>query len=289
MVYLVARLFLWCENGIVFLRPLQAPAGVFPEGAGSLPSLLRSRPPSALSERDHLFTGRCDLVISPLSRNLLRSLERQEEIGAPTKADEESSSPPQESNDFGESARGRWKWKREEKGTTAGLWRGRQIRGAIENYTGIGFTSGRFNRADMLTLIRVQCPCNIAISRQPRSTIGGSTESRGLWDRISSLDASCDEFAKVTARSKQDIKMSHCRHTFSQELLIYTKWCNKIRWHPWQFLQFFVPNDCTLQLLQAHFCLNDRWDSLWESVCTMFRYRRFVGDNNDSTMRREYA
>lgn len=77
---------MWCENGIVFLRPPQAPAGVFPEGAGSLPSLLRSRSPSALSERDHLFTGRCDLVIPPLSRNLPRSLEQQEEIGAPTKA-----------------------------------------------------------------------------------------------------------------------------------------------------------------------------------------------------------
>jgi len=38
--------------------------------------------------------------------------------------------------------------------------------GAIENYTGIGFTSGRFSRADVPALIRALCPHNAAISRQ---------------------------------------------------------------------------------------------------------------------------
>jgi len=38
--------------------------------------------------------------------------------------------------------------------------------GAIENYTGIGFTSGRFSRADVPALIRALCPHNPAISRQ---------------------------------------------------------------------------------------------------------------------------
>ncbi|CAL1675107.1 unnamed protein product [Lasius platythorax] len=88
------KTLLWCENGIVFLRPPQAPADVFPEGAGSLPRLLRSRSPSALSERDHLFTGRCDLVIPPLSRDLPRSpLNSRRKSAQPTKADEEGSSP----------------------------------------------------------------------------------------------------------------------------------------------------------------------------------------------------
>lgn len=69
------KTLLWCENGIVFLRPPQASTGVFltPEGTGSL-FRLRSRVPSVLSERDHLFTGRCDLVIPPLSRDLPRLL-----------------------------------------------------------------------------------------------------------------------------------------------------------------------------------------------------------------------
>lgn len=119
----------------------------------------------------------------------------------------------------------RVKERKKANGTAAGSWRGRQIRRAIENYTGIGFTSGRFNHADMPTLIRVRCPCNTAISRRPRGTrriVGGSTESRGLWDRISSLDTSCDEFAKVTTRSKQDNKM-HCRCILSQEIINITR------------------------------------------------------------------
>lgn len=72
---------------------------------------------------------------------------------------------------------------RKEANGTAGSWRGRQIRRAIENYTGIGFTSGRFNHADMPTLIRGRCPCNTAISRRPRGAwriVEESTESRGL-------------------------------------------------------------------------------------------------------------
>lgn len=70
---------LWCENGgIVFLRPPQAHrrrSRLTPEGAAAALSLLSRllswTTPSALSGRDHLFTGRCDLVIPPLSRDLL--------------------------------------------------------------------------------------------------------------------------------------------------------------------------------------------------------------------------
>lgn len=71
VMVLGGKTLLWCENGIVFLRPPQTFTGVFltPEGAGSL-SRFQSRAPSVLSERDHLFTGRCDLVIPPLSRDL---------------------------------------------------------------------------------------------------------------------------------------------------------------------------------------------------------------------------
>lgn len=74
VMVLGGKTLLWCENGIVFLRPAQAPP-VFPRRpreSGSL-SRLRPRAPSALSEKDHLFTGRCDLVIPPLSRDLPRT------------------------------------------------------------------------------------------------------------------------------------------------------------------------------------------------------------------------
>lgn len=88
------KTLLWCENGIVFLRPPQAFAGVSltPEGAGSL-FRLRSRAPSVLSERDHLFTGRCDLVILPLSRNLPLSCSTTRGNGSLRKVNEEGSSP----------------------------------------------------------------------------------------------------------------------------------------------------------------------------------------------------
>lgn len=75
VMVLGGKTLLWCENGIVFLRPPQtfADVSLTPEGTGSL-FRLQSRASSVLSERDHLFTGRCDLVIPPLSRDLFHLL-----------------------------------------------------------------------------------------------------------------------------------------------------------------------------------------------------------------------
>lgn len=211
---------MWCENGIVFLRPPQATAGVFPEGAGSLPRLLRPRSPSALSERDHLFTGRCDLVIPPLSRNFPRSLLLNSKRKSAHRRRQQPFSRKQRScRECPRTVKVKKREKRRKK-------RQRDCDEVVKSVERLKIIQGSALRADALTALT--CPHLSAynvISRYladplEEHEVGGSTESRDLWDRISSLDTSCDEFAKVTARSKQDINRMHCRRTFSQELLI---------------------------------------------------------------------
>lgn len=94
VMVLGGKTLLWRENGIVFLRPSQAAA--FPNARGSQGTvssssfleLLHLRLP-ALSARDHLFTGRCDLVIPPLSR------------GPPTNTEQEDVEEEEEEEDDG--------------------------------------------------------------------------------------------------------------------------------------------------------------------------------------------
>lgn len=193
------KTLLWCENGIVFLRPPQTFAGVSPtpEGAGSLFRLRPRAPwyypreitflPVVATSSFHPY-----LETSPISCSTARG------NGAPRKVNEEggssTSSPSRSVLVLAENARERREKEREEEmerqkekanGTAAKPWRGRQIRRAIENYTGIGFTSGRFSRADVPALIRVLCPYNVAISRRPRGARQpGRSSSRGLWDRL---------------------------------------------------------------------------------------------------------
>lgn len=127
------------ENGIVFLRPPQATAfldaqkGEAQEGTVSSPPPPPPRAPPhlrlpALSGRDHLFTGRCDLVIPPLSLGNVSPSTRTRGGGGGRRR-----------------GRGRRIWKSGREGWRP--WRGRQILRPIENYTGIKFTSGRFTRS----------------------------------------------------------------------------------------------------------------------------------------------
>ncbi|KAG7202694.1 hypothetical protein KM043_009868 [Ampulex compressa] len=77
VMVLGGKTLLWRENGIVFLRPPQAPPCFSTPGGETFLAfgptfdlrLSRGPPAPALSGRDHLFTGRCDLVIPPLSRD----------------------------------------------------------------------------------------------------------------------------------------------------------------------------------------------------------------------------
>lgn len=73
MVYLVARLFCGVRTVLSFYGLRRHPPVFFSREQARFLVSLRSRSPLALSERDHLFTGRCDLVIPPLSRDLPRS------------------------------------------------------------------------------------------------------------------------------------------------------------------------------------------------------------------------
>lgn len=107
MVYLVARLFCGVRTVLSFYGLRRHPPVFFPREQARFLVSLRSRSPPALSERDHLFTGRCDLVIPPLSRDLPRSPLNSGRKSAHRRRRMKKAAALLESNDLAESARGR--------------------------------------------------------------------------------------------------------------------------------------------------------------------------------------
>lgn len=275
MVYLVARLFCGVRTVLSFYGLRRHPPVFFPREQARFLVSLRSRSPPALSERDHLFTGRCDLVIPPLSRDLPRSPLNSGRKSAHRRRRMKKAAALLESNDLAESARGRWTWKREEEGE-------RDHDEVVKSVERLKIIQGSTLRADALTTLT--CPHLFAYDvpvtprylayprpRGARRIVGGFTESRGLWDRISRLST---HLATSLQKLRRDRNKTSTRCTvdvsFHGRLLkYYTKHCDKIRRFDDTMASTTMPrvlNGRIFRMLRAHFRLNNRLDSLWKNV-----------------------